>query len=787
MTNHWADIQGARLVLVGGGNPAENHPLGFRHVEKALEGKDCELVVVDPRFTRTAALAGRHLAIRPGTDLAYLAAIIRHVLEGGHYDAAYVRDHTNARLLVHEEFRFENGVFSGFVPADAPGGAGRYETETWGYRLGDDGRPLPADDLEAPGTVFSHLKAHFAPYTFEMAERVTGIPAGEIERLAEAFVTRRPATILYALGMTQHTTGAQAIRCYGILQLLLGNVGVPGGGVNACRGEANVQGSSDLGALAYLLPGYLPPPGPAHETLDDYEKAHGRLARRRVAALCTAWWGRPDGYRFLPRVDRSAAEYSWTDTFERMAAGEFDLWLLLAENPAVSAANAAKVHAGLTKLKTLVAIDLYETETAAFFKAPGTRPEDVGTEVFLLPAAYGAEKAGSVTNSCRWIQWGEKAIEPPGEARSDAEIVDALHRAVRDVYAGSTAEGDRAIHDATWGYGSARHPILDEEKVLEEIGGRDLHGGRPLESTREVTDLPEGTVACGQWLYAGVFARGENRSKRRDPERWSYAWPDDIRILYNRASADAGGHPRDPARAYVWWDAESGRWTGHDVPDVPDPNGGPATPEGRAPFRRLAEGVARLFVGPYRSPDGTLVDRILADGPLPVFYEPVESPSENLLHPGRRISPLVRLVRGTAGRAVVGEAAEYPHVLTTHDVVEHWLSGTVTSRVPALREAMPGPFVEIGRALGDRLGVRGGEVVVVETARGSARLPAVVTGRLPEVPVDGRPVSVVSIHWAWGWSRPAPQDIANLVTSDVVEPNTGAPEYKSALCRVRRG
>ena len=390
--------------------------------------------------------------------------------------------------------------------------------------------------------------------------------------------------------MTQHTTGSQAIRCYAILQLLLGNVGRPGGGLNACRGESNVQGSSDLAALPHILPGYLAMPTEALATLDDYAKAHGTLMRRRLAALCTAWYGSPAGYDRLPRIDRPAAEYSWPDTFARMGEGDFDLYLVLAENPAVSAANASAIHAALARLKTLVVIDLFETETAAFWKRPGVDPSTVDTEVILLPGAYGAEKQGSITNSGRWIQWGEQAIDPPGEARSDAEIVDGLHRAVQRAYAGSPEPKDRPLLEAPWDYASPAHPGVDEERVLQEINGTDLATGRLLESTAEVARLPEGQVACGQWLYAGVFGGGENRTKRRDANPpadasgphagWAFAWPDNIRILYNRATADAEGRPLDPERPYVWWDAEAGRWTGVDVPDVPDLAAGPDTPAG---------------------------------------------------------------------------------------------------------------------------------------------------------------------------------------------------------------
>lgn len=788
MSNHWIDIQNAKVILVGGGNPAENHPLGFRHVEKAIEDHDATLVCVDPRFTRTAALARVYARIRPGTDLVYLAAIIRHVIEGRHYDEAFVRAQTNAGFLLHEGYGFEDGLFSGWQPPESPGGVGRYDPTTWGYRLDADGLPMRTEDLEAPGTVLSAMRAHFSRYTFEMAERVTGIPAARIEEIAQLLVENRPGTILYALGMTQHTTGAQAIRCYAILQLLLGNAGKPGGGLNACRGESNVQGSSDLAALPAILPGYLAMPTPALETLDDYERAHGTLARKRLAALCTAWFGRPDGYAWLPRIDRPAAEYSWSDTFERMHKGELDLYMVLAENPAVSAANAGHVQEALGRLSALVVVDLFETETATFWRRPGVDPGTIDTEVFLLPGAYGAEKQGSITNSGRWIQWGDKAIDPPGEARSDAEIIDGLQRAVRAAYESSSDPKDAPIRDAVWGYGSPGHPVVDEERVLQEINGRDLETGRLLESTAEVTALPEGRVACGQWLYAGVFGGGENRTRRRGPDasgrgvwaEWAWAWPDNVRILYNRATAGPGGEPLDPEKPYVWWDAGKGEWTGVDVPDVVDRTKGPETRDGAIAFKRLAERVARLFVGPYRAPDGSVVDKILADGPLPEHFEPVESPARNLLHPDRAISPLVRLVHDA------GRPEDYPHVLTTHDVVEHWLSGTVTTRVPPLAEAIGGPFVEVSREMGDALGIRGGEPVVVETVRGKVTLPAVVTGRIAPLLVDGRRVEVVSVHWAWGYSRPHPGAIANLLTQDVVEPNTGAPEYKSALCRVRR-
>jgi formate dehydrogenase major subunit len=611
MTNHWADMQHCKTILVEGSNVAENHPMAFKWIRKAQDA-GAVLIHVDPRFTRTSAGADIYARIRPGADPAFLNTVINYILEHRLYDEEYLKDHTNALMLGDADFAFKDGLFSGYDEEKHA-----YDTKTWGYDLGADGKPRVATSLDDPRCIFTRLKTFCSRYTLEVGERITGIPAAQIQQIADQMAKHRPCTILYALGMTQHTTAVQGIRGFTILQLLLGNIGKPGGGVNALRGEPNVQGACDMGVLNNYLPGYLNNPDHTVATLDTYTQKNGTLRRKFVINLLKAFYGeyaKPEndfGYAWLPK--RSAKkDYTSFGIFENALAGEVKMLWVVGQNPAVSSPNLRLVFDALASLDMLVVQEIWETETAAFWKRPGVDPKSIDTEVLLLPAAFFMEKQGSIANSGGMAQWRYKTVNAPGQAKTDGEMVDMVFRRVRDLVAGSTEPRDVLIQKAFWQYGAA-------EDLLREINGRVYHDvpGKGLKTgdlLRGVADLQaDGSTSSGAWIYAGVFSGGKNLTKRRDsrhdpsglglyPE-FAWTWPNNMRILYNRASCDAEGKPYPGSEPLVWWDKAAGRWTGHDVPDVPVLTDGPDTPNGRRAFHLNAEGVGRLFAAVYNDPD----------------------------------------------------------------------------------------------------------------------------------------------------------------------------------------
>lgn len=760
-TNHYKDFKNARVILVEGNNPAENHPMGMKWIleAKALGAK---LIVVDPRFTRTAAHADEFVAIRPGTDVAFVGGLIRLVLERGYHDADYLVRHTNARYRVHEGFYFEGGVFSG-LRRKGQGGV-EYDPTTWSYSLGADGEPRKAETLEETGTVFDHLRRHFDRYTPEVVEDITGVRAEQLVRVAELMGSIKPGVLMYALGATQHTIGVQQIRSYAILQLLLGNMGVAGGGVGANRGESNVQGATDMAVLWDKLPGYLPQPGQWEHSLADYRRNKGTDAYLGLVNLLRAWFADEvpldEAYRLLPRIGKHT-RYSVYELQDRMLEGEVRGLVCMGQNPAVSNADRTSVLAALASLDLLVVLDIFETETASFWKLLPD-PAVCDTEVWLLPSAGFLEKPGSLTNSGRWVQGRQVVVDPPGEAHSDLWILDRLFCSLRGRAAERDRPRDRALLKARWGY-QETESLAGYQAVLAEIAGwavepvtcgdQTLARGDPLPSSAWLRD--DGTTAAGNRLYAGLFAGGEDLSRRRgdrDPEdeegrhpEWAWSWPDNTRILYE-------GSPDSP------------------------------------PFARNAEGVARLFAAEYALEEGgALVRRSLrpVDGPLPEHYEPVEGPLSNPLHPEVPTSPLVVHPR-TAESPPLGDPDEYPCILSTGFLHEMWGGGAMSRRLAPLIEAQPEAFVEISRSLGNRLGVRGGETVALETARGRVELKVVVTGRLRPIYCDGAFHEVVWAPMHYGEFGDATGAAVNAVTLDALEPNVKIHETKSCRCRVVR-
>jgi formate dehydrogenase major subunit len=446
----------------------------------------------------------------------------------------------------------------------------------------------------------------------------------------------------------------------------------------------------------------------------------------------------------------------------------------------------------------LVVQDLWDTETASFWQRPGADPASIPTEVLLLPAAYFMEKEGTITGSGRLVQWRHEAVRPPGEAKADLEIIDALFKKVCGLYAGSAEEKDQILKRAVWRYESG--PSKAEE-VLKEINGTNLATGELVGGIGELQG--DGSTSSGSWIYAGVFKGGKNLTKRRDnrtdPSKlgiypgFAWSWPGNMHVLYNRASCDAAGQPLDPERAIVWWDAAEKRWKGHDTPDVPVPTDGPETANGQRPFRMAAEGVGRLLAAPYKHPDLASGKEQLprdgsgvpGDGPMPEFYEPVESPVANLLHPGVQTNPALKYPR-VKGKQPIGTSKDFPYVLCTASQTEHWCAGSVTRNVPWLNELAPEPWIELPESLARTLNLRSGDRARVRSARGEVVVKAVVTQRMQSMRIQGQDVTVVWMPYNWGYKGLSQGPSTNVLTIDAGDANTACQETKACLVDVRK-
>jgi formate dehydrogenase major subunit len=797
MTNNWIDLQHSKTILVEGSNVAENHPMAFKWIRKAQE-KGAKIIHVDPRFTRTSAAADMYARLRPGTDAAFLNTMINYVLVHKLYDQDFVTTHTNALFLGRADFDFKEGLFSGFDKDKH-----KYDTASWGYQLDAKGRPRVALSLDDPQCVFARLKKFVSRYTPEMGERITGIPAFQIQKIAETMAKNRPGTILYALGMTQHTTGVQGIRAFTILQLLLGNVGKPGSGVNALRGEPNVQGACDMGVLNNYMPGYLNYPAHTEPTLTEYTKRSGTGDRKFLVNTLKSFYGdaaTPENdfaYAWLPK--RSAKkDYGTFSIFEDALAGKMKLLWIVGQNPAVTTPNLKMTFEALAKVETLVVQEIWETETADFWRRPGVDPKSIATEVILLPAAFFMEKNGTISNSGGMVQWRYAAVKPPGQAKPDGEIVDLVFRRVRDLVHDSADAKDEIIKKASWNYTTA-------EDVLREINGRALRDipGANLKAgdlVNRVADLQsDGSTASGAWIYAGVFGGGVNLAKRRDSTtdpgglglypNFAWTWPNNMRILYNRASCDRHGKPYPGSEPIVWWDEAAKRWAGYDVPDVPVLTDGPNTPNGQRAFHLNPEGVGRLFAAVYQDPDpkNPQLPRDVAyvpkDGPLPEMYEPVESPVENVLHPKVKQNPLLKYPR-LESHQPIGNVSHFPYVLMTSTVAEHWCGGSTTRNIPWLNELVPEAVIEIPLSLAQKLAVKTGDWVKVSSARGELTVKASVTPRMQTLKVDGQEVTVVWMPYNWGFKGLSTGPSVNFLTIDALDPGAGTQETKACLVNV---
>jgi formate dehydrogenase major subunit len=823
MTTNLIDVVNADVIMATS-NWAECHPVSYRWVMKAKE-RGAKIIHVDPRFTRTSATADYWVPIRSGTNIVFFGALISYAIERGKYFHDYVAHYTNGSFLMDPGFRTPadmDGLFSGF---DAERRV--YDESTWRYQLDRDGNPRRDMSLQDRNTVFQHLRRHYERYTPEMVERVCGIPRDRFEEVAEVFCSasgpEKTATVSYALQLNQSTNGVQQIRALCILQLVLGNVGRPGGGVAALRGHSNVQGATDMGTLYHMLPGYpaMPLQGP-HPTLAEYldriTPAGGFWVNtpKFIVSQLKAWWGdaaTPENdyaYDYLPKREMADA-YSHQHFMAGMRSGVVRGFICQGQNPAVDSPNAKMVRGAMRSLDWLVIGDLFETETAQVWKEPGIDPASCQTEVFFIPAAPAAEKDGSLTNTMRLVQWHRRAVEPPGDARSDAAFIVDLGNRVKRLYEGSTAQKDRPIIDLVWDYrpeGPKQEP--DVEIVLREINGfatRDVPAGdgRPaytagqhLSSFAHLMD--DGSTACGNWIMTGVFPEeGRNLAARRERARpddylaheWGFAWPANRRILYNRASADPTGRPWSERKKLIWWDATApgatsdarGRWVGDDVPDFGLFTAPGAPPAARGILKGIGGDDPFLMRGDGK---GGLLASVL-DGAFPEHYEPFESPATNLLSSVQNNPVAKRWDLGDSNP--LGTPDRYPYVLTTYRLTEHHAAGT-SRHVPWLSELFTGHFAEIGVEMAKNLAIANGDMITVETPRGRIRVRAMVTERIKPFVIDGRVVYQVGIPWHWGWAgvmESARGDITNDLVASLGDPTTFIQESKALLCNVRKG
>lgn len=810
MTNHWVDIKNADLVLIMGGNAAEAHPCGFKWVIEAKHHNKAKLLVVDPRFTRSAAMSDYYAPIRAGSDIAFLGGVINYLLSNNKIQHEYVKHYTNASFIINEGYKFEDGLFSGYDEAKR-----RYDNASWAYELDEKGFAKVDPTLTHERCVLQIMKRHYARYTPEMVSKITGTPKDKFlkccETIAETSAPGKVMTIMYALGWTQHSQGSQIIRTGALMQLLLGNIGLPGGGMNALRGHSNIQGLTDLGLLSTSLPGYMSLPRETEQDLETYYKTRALKPLRPnqmsfwqnypkfFVSLQKSWWGKAAtkendwAFHYLPKWDKG---YDVLQAFELMNQGKMTGYICQGFNPVGSFPNKKKIVDGLSKLKYLVIIDPLNTETAEFWKNYGehndVKSEEIQTTVFRFPSTCFAEEDGSLTNSGRWLQWHWKGAEPPGEAKGDAEIIAEIFLRLKTMYQKEGGAFPDPIVNLTWPYKIPHSPSAEE--LAMEFNGRALadvtdpkdpskvlaKAGEQLAGFGLLRD--DGSTASGCWIYTGSWTQGGNQMARRDNSdpwgigqtlNWAWAWPANRRVLYNAASCDPTGKPWNGKRRLIAWNGE--RWGGSDVPDIrPDAN--PNDEEAVRPFIMTAEGVARLF-----APSG------LVDGPLPEHYEPFESPlANNPMHPKNdkaRANPAARVFKGDM--EAFGKPAEYPYVATSYRLTEHFHYWTKNVRTSAIIQ--PQQFVEIGEELAKEKGIANGGMVKVSSKRGFIKAVAVVTKRIPVLEVDGQKVHTVGLPNHWGFVGVAkPGYLVNTLTPFVGDANTQTPEFKSFTVNIEK-
>jgi formate dehydrogenase major subunit len=810
MTNHWNDIANSDCITIIGCNPAENHPISFKWITKAQE-KGAKLIVVDPRFTRSAAKADLYVRLRPGTDIALMGGLINYALANKLFHKDYVANYTNASFLINKDFNFHDGLFSGYHKEKHA-----YDTATWDYETGPDGKPLTDPTLSNPRCVFQIMKAFYARYTPEMVAITTGVPKEVFLKMAATYsATGTPGksgTIMYAMGGTQHSTGVQIIRSYTILQQLLGNMGMPGGGINALRGENNVQGSTDMAILFHIVPGYMAIPNEAkHPTLKNYlEKETPKAGYwsnkpKFFVSLLKAFWGdaakkeNDFAFDYLPKIGKgfAGAGYSWIPLFEAMDAGSIKGMLVWGMNPAVSSPNLNQTYQALDKLDWLAAFDLWETDTSVFWKRPGANPKDIKTEVFLFPAADSLEKEGSASNSGRWLQWRYQAVKPHGDAQSDLWYANRLGLELKKLYQQDPkAVCPAPIVQLAWNYGADP----DVHLIAKEINGYTVADRKQVANFTKLAD--DGSTACGNWIYSGSYPGPDKkhnlmtRRDKKDPSglgvypNWTWAWPVNRRIIYNRCSADPQGQPWSKDKALFRWDPVTNTWMKNDVPDFGWIN--PKTkvqvpPEvsAKTPFIMLPEGKSRLFV-----PKG-----ICKDGPFPEHYEALECPFHNPMSP-QQSNPAVKIWKSALSKFAEVCDPKFPIIATTFRLTEHWQGGAMTRNLAWQAELFPEMFVEMSPGLAKAKGIKAGDWVKVKSIRGEVQARANVTHRIaPFCCGTGgfqNTVEMVALPWHFGFAgliTGGPKGInyaANQLAPQVGDANTMIPEYKVFLVNVEK-
>lgn len=801
MTNHWIDLKNSDCILIMGSNAAENHPISFKWALKAQQ-KGAKIIHVDPRFTRTSAKADKYMALRSGTDIAVLGGLIRYILENENYFLPYVTEYTNASFILGEDYEFKDGLFSGFNEKTRI-----YDKATWTFEKDENGLPKRDKTLNHPRCVLNIMKEHYHRYTLDKVSAISGLSKKDLLYFYQTYAATgkrgKAGTIMYAMGWTQHSVGVQNIRAMAMIQLLLGNIGVAGGGVNALRGECNVQGSTDYALLFHILPGYIKTPVAGLDTLEAYNNA---FTPKNNDPESANWWQNypkysaslikamysddkiEEAYRYLPKLDSlSSDKYSWIPLIHRMWEGKFSGALIWGMNPACSGPDSVKTREAISKLDWMVNVNLFQCETSDFWKGPGMNPEEIKTETFYIPCASAIEKDGSVSNSGRWCQWRYQGPEAPKGILSDGHYFHELWEEVAKLYekeGGAFPEpitrlsfNNMCKKDAHGHY----HFSADQTAKLANgwftrdvtIKGKSFKKGQQVPSFAYLMD--DGSTTSGNWLYCNSYTDAGNMAQRRDPSQtedqariglypnWTWCWPVNRRILYNRASVDLQGKPWNKEKAVIAWDGET--WKG----DVPDGGWAPGT---RHPFIMRKNGFGQLF-GPGR-----------ADGPLPEHYEPLECPVHS--HPfSSQLNNPVSIEVGNEKKAACD--ARFPFVASTYRVTEHWQTGSMTRWMSWLVEAEPQMFVEISPQLAKLRGIKNGDRAMVESVRGSLWAIAMVTERIQPFNIDGNEIHMVGMPWHYGWIAPLNGgDSANIVTPNVGDPNTGIPEYKAFMVNLRK-
>jgi len=801
MTNHWIDIQHSDCVLIQGSNAAENHPISFKWVMKAQD-KGATVIHVDPRFTRTSARSDMYAPLRSGTDIAFLGGMIKYIIDNDLYFKDYIVNYTNAPSLISKDFKFNNGLFSGYDDK-----ARKYDKSSWSFQLDAEGVPLQDKSLKDPQCVFQQLRKHYQRYNLKKVSSITGTSQKDLVKVYKAFgATGKPdkaGTIMYALGQTHHTVAVQNIRAMAMVQLLLGNIGICGGGVNALRGEPNVQGSTDHALLYHYLPGYLAAPRASQTNIEQYIETLTPVTHNDQS---TNWWGNYDkyvvslmrsffpeadestgfGYDYIPKLDEGQ-DASVMQMIDAMYNKKIKGFTCIGQNPCCSLPNSNKVRQAMHNLDWMVHVNIFDNESASFWKGPGVDTSKQKTECFLLPASSAMEKGGSQANSGRWMQWKYPATKAPGDAIPAGEVVHRIMAKLKKLYKKEGGVFPEPILQANTDFVDRRGDY-DPERVAKYINGYFLKNvtinGVKYKKGDCVPGFAllqaDGSTSCGNWICSGSFtADGENLMKRRGKEdptglglypNWSFAWPMNRRIIYNRASVDPEGNPWNPKLKLLAW--ENGKWVG----DVPDGGAVPlAQKGGKLPFIMKPEGVGSIF-GPAP-----------AEGPFPEHYEPVESPFKKNIMSAQRINPAMTLYTGPMDK-LANASSDFPIVMTTYSCTEHWCTGAYTRWQPWLLEAMPSAYVEISHQLAKEKGIENGERIRVKSIRGEVEAVAMVTVRLNPFTCGGKTVHQVGMTYNYGWRFPenTKDDSANLLTPTAGDPNSQTPEYKAFMVNIEK-